>query len=1081
VPLWQKKNTLRLAPSRLGGKKISTLQKQYKLQVMKKIIFAVLILLSVNSLFAQQYFGRNKPRYQEQNFKVTETPHFEIYEYLNNPEKKKELAEAAEMWYKMHQQVLLDTFTRLNPMIIYNDHAGFQQTNAIQGDIGVGTGGVTEGLRNRVIFPIAPTNQQTNHVLGHELVHAFQYNMILNGDSTNMQNLANMPLWMIEGLAEYLSIGRIDPHTAMVMRDAVLYDNMPKSFRALDSGRFFPYRWGQSFWAYVTGRYGDEVIKPLFMNTAKYGLEPAIIITLNIRPDQLCDEWTAALRSTYGEYMKRIQNPDEVTGSNKKKDDDVLAFGLRNKAPGKLILSDDNSGRMNICPTLSPNGKHLIFLSEKSVFSIDLYLADAKTGKIERKVMSTVSDGHVDQMNFIESSGTWSPDSKKFAFDVYQQGQSVLVIKDIFKGKRTQKHKIPGVPAFCNPAWSPDGRTIVVTGLVNGQTDLFAYDIKSKKVRQLTNDKYSEILASWSADGSQLVYSTDQLSMERGRTNGAWKMNLAVMNIASGTTDMIDIFPGADNVNPNFDKSGNIIFLSDADGFRNLYQYETLSKKVFKMSDLLTGISGITAYAPAVSVAEDRDRIVYTYLNDDEYSIYTAQSTDFKREEVSATEVNHVPAALPPFRPGARDIVNTNLRIMDSSAKAAEETTPLTDKKYKPKFGLDLLTGGAGAGVMTGNTQFGNNVGVAGGINAIFSDVLGNNQIFTGASLNGDVQDISAVASYINQKNRIGWGITTSHIPFSTFGGQNVYLDTIEAFGRPTEALVQETFIDRLFNQRVGGIVFYPFSTTKRIELSGAMDFYQQRSTVYADYYIANQFGQPVLFASQRERGPRGLSVSMASINAAFVGDNAFFGATAPLQGWRYRLSAEQYFGFWDFSSLLADGRYYQRVGKFTFAVRGLVNARIGGNANDINNVFPLFVIQPWFVRGFLGGLTGQPLVEGDQTLFERSAGSKMAVGNFEIRVPFTGPRGLALIPTRAFLSDLNIFIDSGVAWFTNEQLRPNPVGSGVQHTPFISTGVSLRFNLFGALIVEPYFALPISIEPELRQWGWGLNIQPGW
>jgi hypothetical protein len=31
------------------------------------------------------------------------------------------------------------------------------------------------------------TNQQTHHVLGHELVHAFQYHMVLDGDSTNMQ------------------------------------------------------------------------------------------------------------------------------------------------------------------------------------------------------------------------------------------------------------------------------------------------------------------------------------------------------------------------------------------------------------------------------------------------------------------------------------------------------------------------------------------------------------------------------------------------------------------------------------------------------------------------------------------------------------------------------------------------------------------------------------------------------------------------------------------------------------------------------------------------------------------------------
>ncbi len=256
------------------------------------LVFALFFAALFASPLQAQYFGRNKPRYNQQPFKVTETEHFVIYDYLDNPEKLKELAAAAELWYSMHSKVLGDTFTVKNPLIIYNDHPGFQQTNAIQGEISVGTGGVTEGLRNRVIFPVAPTNQQTHHVLGHELVHAFQYNMILNGDSTSMRNLANIPLWMVEGLAEYLSIGRIDAHTALWMRDAVLNDEVPR-IKDLDSGKYFPYRWGQAFWAYVTGVYSDEAIKPLFENTAKYGLKSAVPMTLGISVDSLSNSWRA--------------------------------------------------------------------------------------------------------------------------------------------------------------------------------------------------------------------------------------------------------------------------------------------------------------------------------------------------------------------------------------------------------------------------------------------------------------------------------------------------------------------------------------------------------------------------------------------------------------------------------------------------------------------------------------------------------------------------------------------------------------------------------------------------------------------
>ena len=53
------------------------------------LLIISLFLLSGSPLYAQ-YFGRNKPRYQKLDFKVSESQHFEIYEYLDNPEKLKE-------------------------------------------------------------------------------------------------------------------------------------------------------------------------------------------------------------------------------------------------------------------------------------------------------------------------------------------------------------------------------------------------------------------------------------------------------------------------------------------------------------------------------------------------------------------------------------------------------------------------------------------------------------------------------------------------------------------------------------------------------------------------------------------------------------------------------------------------------------------------------------------------------------------------------------------------------------------------------------------------------------------------------
>ena len=1078
---------------------------------MKRFLLLSLLLsaVAVSSLQAQ-YFGRNKPRYHKHDFKVTQTEHFEIYEYLDNPEKLKELATAAELWYAMHQAVLRDTFTQKNPLFIYSDHAGFQQTNTIQGDISVGTGGVTEGLRNRVVFPVAMTNQQTNHVLGHELVHAFQYHMVLGGDSTNMRNLQNLPLWMIEGLAEYLSIGRVDPHTALWMRDAVLHSDLP-TLDDLNGYKYFPYRWGQAFWAYVTGVYGDEVIKPYFMNTAKYGLDISTKLTLGTTPDSLSRAWHAALRNHYGPWVGldkdgiAILTASEADKKSKEKREareKLLGKLLKNeKQPGKKLFEGEDAGRMTISPVLSPNGRYVIFLSEKNLFTTDLFLADAKTGKVLKKVASTASDGHIDQFNFIESAGTWSPDDKRFAFDVYEKGQSVLVIEDVFKGKKSEKIRIPGVTAFSNPTWSPDGKTIVVSGLVNGQTDLYAYDLKTKKVRRLTNDRASEILPTWSADGKSLAYSTDALSLERGRTNGVWTMNLAVMNVETGTVEVLDVFTGADNMNPQFDKAGNLFFLSNRDGFRNLYKYNLTEKKVTQLTKLATGITGITPYAPAITVAEDRDRILYTHYSNGTYQLYQAKSEDFLAEEVSPTAVDMVPATLPPFRPGQKDVVNTNLRLMDNSIKTTEAATTMTPVKYKPKFSLDYIGGSAGVGVMTGNRSFGNNAGGVGGIDMLFSDVLGNNQLYVGAALNGEIQDAAFQASYINRKNPIGWGLGLGHIPFIV-GGEYLAAEKVP-FSPPAFGLYDTLYdlpqaIYRQFIQQVNGFAFYPISTTKRFEVGASVELYTIRQTIYHNYYTYFTATDPndgqlkdyldLFVAQDREKGGKTGPLDIYSVNAAFVGDNSYFGLTAPLQGWRYRIGVEQYFGYWNFSGLLLDGRRYIYTRPVTFAMRGLAYGRFGGNSNTIENgnyrVQPLFVAQPWFVRGYPYDL----LYNEGSDLIESSAGSKILVGNFEIRLPFTGPRQLSVIKSNFLITDLNLFFDAGLGFFTENDLKEKPVDPDpidgrepVQHKPLLSAGVSLRVNLFGALVLEPYFALPLTLPKERREWQFGLNFIPGW
>lgn len=1022
--------------------------------ILWSLFFGVALLLPLYT--GAQTFGQNKARYRSFNFSVFDTDHFSVYHYSKNKEAIQYMADWSEQWYDLHHEIFKETFPEKNPLIYYNDHADFQQTNAIFGEIGVGTGGVTEGFKNRVILPFTMINQQTHHVVGHELVHAFQYNAILNGDSTSLESLGNIPLWMVEGLAEYMSIGRVDPFTAMWMRDAVLQDDVP-SIQKLADFKYFPYRYGQAFWAYFSGTFGDDMIIPFFKNTAKYGLEIAVPVTLGITVDELSAQYTETLKTYYA----------PIIGDTKKEN-----------VVGKELISDEkNSLRLNVSPVLSPDGKYVIYLSDKNLFSTDLYLADAREGKIIQKITSILRDGNVDDNNYLESAGTWSPDSKQFMYVAFSKGQNIFVVKNPQNGKTVQQIKIPGVHSLAHPTWSPDGKSIIFTGMVEGQTDLFKYELKSKKVTQLTNDFYSEVYSDYSPDGKYIIFSSDRKTFNQKKVNGKWKLHLSRMDLATqNVEDFESIFSGADNIDPEYDENGNVYFVSDRDGTRNLYR-TNLNGEVLQMTELKTGISGISQYSPAISVANKEDRISYSYFIKNGYKIYAAKSDRFLNKPVDPSDVNLLAGTLPIALDPHKQIVTDNLNLMEP--EAPQPDSGYVDRPYRSKFKLDYIAN-SGVGVSVGG--IGARTGLAGGVSMIFSDLLGNNQLFATAALNGDIYDFGLAVQYLNQKHRVAWGFTASHIPLLSGYYDQFYTDSlpINTDGAIPGFILQENLL-RLFDDQVSGIVQYPFSKFLRVE--GGLGFHYRFFRMDRREYYYDDFG---FFITQSRRKRIPIEESGFNFNIkdrpfysqyiALVGDRSTFGMASPISGYRFRFDFTNYTGAYKYQTTLSDVRFYHRVAPITLALRMMHYATIGNNGNFF---YPFLIGENSLVHGYNYGRLNEIQARTGVTPSQLS-GTKILMSNFEVRLPFTGPKDLAVVKSSFLFTELNLFFDGGIAFNEYEELKT--ISEDFGQKLVFSTGASLRLNLLGALVIEPYLVFPLLRGPE----GglpprFGVFLGPGW
>ncbi|MDP1814480.1 MAG: tolB protein precursor [Leadbetterella sp.] len=1039
--------------------------------MLKYLTLGVILLFSLETFGQSQYFGQNKPRNKSNNFKVLQSTHFQLYNYLDDTQKAKDFVKSSEYWYKLHQEVFKLAFIKPNPIILYNTHPDFQETTTIGGDIGEGTGGVTEGLRTRVVMPLMFTKRQTDHVLGHELVHAFQYQTMTYGsDSTTLSNIQNLPLFMVEGLAEYMSIGRKDAHTSMWMRDAVLNDDIP-SIKDLVSKqyKYFPYRWGQVFWAYVTANYGDDIIRPLFKETAIYGLEKAFIKSFKMDSES---------------FSTKFKN-DLILYYNRQKQ------GKETEVRGKVLGASKKGEDMNISPAISPDGKYLAYISSKNVISLDIFIADASNGKTIRKIESTSFGAHVDAYSFIETSGTWSPDSRKFAIVIQSKGKNKLLVIDIINGEK-REYQPSSVDAFSNPAWSPDGTQVLFSGLKEGISDIYSFNFRTKETINLTQDEYSDIQPIWSADGSKVYFVSDRGGNSQKLEKEYFRISSLDLN--SKKTSTLALFDDTDNMNPQISPDGNsLYFISSPDGFKDLYKINLTNNSLIKLTNYYTGISGITMYSPAISVASRTGEIAYNYFNKGDYNLIIANETHFLNQTVDSKNNIDVSYLVPGKILIGADIVNNNLNKIAFPKNL--ENLNFEEQKYKPNFKLDYLAN-SGLGVST--SRFG--TGMGGGITALFGDILNNNQLMGTVALNGQIQDFGGQVFYLNQKNPIQFGFSASHIPYRFFGNDSIPYQIINSVGSSNGLDYYEADVQirnyRLLVDQISGFVIKPFSKSSRLEFGVSSNWFTYNITE------TNQRGQIGLgtdgniydftsFSRERDKKLNAKELGFNNFNlaqfyTAFVGDNTTFGTVAPLNGYRFRVELAKYLGTASYNSVLMDFRKYKYFKPLTLAGRFIYEGRLNPkNIELLNQINPLYIGFPWYMHGFWGNaLSKQQGYITQQNL----QGEQMAVANFELRIPFTGPKKLALIPFDYIPSDLNLFFDGGLVWSKQKKIGQSyPFESFGNNTitfktsPIFTTGLSLRVNVLGYLVVEPYLAVPIyngQKQPVIT----GFNFMvPGW
>lgn len=1079
-------------------------------QATQRIRWSALLALATASVFsaaspvqAQGYFGQNQVQYDRLKWRVVETEHFLIHYYPSIGEVAPDAARMAERAYARLSRLTAHQFREKKPVLLYGSSTDFAQSNVF-GDNGEGTGGVTDPLRQRMAQFFNGDWASFEHVLTHEMVHVFTFDIFSRGRAgAGLQNLSmvNPPLWYMEGLAEYFSIGPNHPWTDAWVRDAVVNNTLPSIQQMTERpDKYFPYRYGLSLWQYVGQRWGDEVIGEIMNATPSLGIDRAFRREIGMSLDELSAEWKQAMQAKFLPTVSQLDRP---------------------RSFAEPLLSQKRTGsiaNMFVAPALSNDGKYITYIGYGSLLKgevfPELYLADAQTGKRLTRLVKTTTNPDFEQLRFIYSQPAFSPDGRFLAFTGQRGGRDVLYVLDV-KRRDVVKSFDLGLETVMSPGFSPDGERIVFSGMRNGMSDLYVVSMNAPGYTQITKDTYGDLMPAWSPDGRTIAFVS-----ERGPDTdmdilkiGPWRLSLYDLE-----TQKIAIVPGQGGrtINPQWAPDGrSIAYVTDRTGIANIFLYDLNDREHYQLTNVLGAVTAVAEQSPAITWARGADVLAFVYYEKTDHAIWRINNPRALKKQpyrdpvvVAQGPAAGVPAAsLPPADPTAhlrratvqdtaaarqsfyRPVTGATARVSSempatSLARMAEavsvkalmdsfdfnlpDTTGFKDYRYRSRLTPEYV-----AQPQIGYQQGGWGQGTYGGTMIVLSDLLGDSRLALAGSINGQLQDAQVFAGYTSLGRRLQYTTGVMQQPLYLFTNS-----TLEPYGSGSNnQFIQTQEITRLVVRQMFAAGLYPLNRFTRFELGARYQNVDQQvfplsRVVDLNYGLAGGY-------------QRGDTRNVASANTiapylAWVTDNSMMGYTGPISGRRARLEVEPSIGSWQWTEYLVDARSYVPIlfNYVTFATRFMASMGVG--RDELR--FPKWIGRPDFIRGYnredLGNVscTGLPTDGGQACNSVETIGSRVALANAELRFPIIRRYGSRTNLLGGFPPiDGLFFYDAGVAWSGGQSLtlrRGPDYDFTTQRALLTSYGFGFRLNLFNIAIVRWDYAIPVS-RPGAKGYGW--------
>ena len=422
-------------------------------------------------------FGKNRVQYKKFKWNYYQTKNFNVYYHQNGEELAKFIAQSAEKELPQMEAAAEYSLQRRANIVLYNDFAEMQQSNIGLGIDWQNTGGGTKLVNNKMVVYFEADHQKLRLQVRHGIAQILTENRLFGddiGEVAGNQALLDLPKWLTDGYMSYLA-----QNWSTELDDELKSEILSGNYNKFTKFAFQkPEIAGHAFWYFIEEKYKKEnVTYLLYLATVYKNLNKACL--------QVCKKKFKDVLEEFMEYQDEKYSNDISKRKPYPKGSYVEGFNINSRL---------DYFRFNVNPT-KRNNSYVVTQFKKGIVRV-IYNDEYVNKTLLKYGIRTYKN----EMNPNYPMMAWDPKGTRISVLYTAEGKLNLFVYDIIT--RAKQYKIDLTKQFDqvqDMKYMLNSNTLLITAVKNGHTDIFTLELQSEKVKQITNDVYDDLDASFVA------------------------------------------------------------------------------------------------------------------------------------------------------------------------------------------------------------------------------------------------------------------------------------------------------------------------------------------------------------------------------------------------------------------------------------------------------------------------------------------------------------------------------------------------------------------------------------------------------